>query len=201
MRRTTPTPQSRSGTLLSMLSLLGACAHAGTPHATAPVDPARVTAANREVDDGLRRFQCEVVGEGCPDDAEWVGCSGAGATWCVQRAWITLATTFVRFADVRCGDAPDVVAARSAFERARAEADARTEVYASALSRDAAGQPEWADEVGRRESEAEASVAQATARAAAVLRGCEHRDDRLTEVATWLSGRDTQAIPPWAPMR
>jgi hypothetical protein len=141
------------------------------------------------------------VGEGCPAGAEGSGCAGTGATWCVQRAWIALATTLVRFADARCGDAPAVRAARAAFERARAEADARTAAYAGALSRDAAGSPEGAGDVDPRESEAEASVAEATARAAAVLRGCERRDDRLTEVAAWLSGRDVQAISPWPPMR
>lgn len=146
----------------------------------------------------MRRY---ILGDGLRPDLDGdYGCSGTGATHCVETTWLDLAGAVAAFARARCEAAPDAPAL-AAYERARAVSEREMEAMTSALQRYSA-RPGERTEARLRAAEARAQGAneRTAERAGDALRACG-AGRRYEAFADWLPTRDTDAIPRWPSLR
>ncbi len=94
--------------------------------------PLSLPAADHRVREDLARVRRYILGDGLRPDVDGdYGCSGTGATRCVETTWLDLAGAVAAFAGARCGAAP-AAPALAAYERARARQEMEAMTFSAA---------------------------------------------------------------------
>ncbi len=164
--------------------------------------PWPLVAADRGVRRAFTDLRRNILGEGLHPEVDGIyGCSGGGATHCVETVWLDLGDAVAAYARARCSDDPSVVGALTRYDAARASSEREMAAMRVALEREST-RPGPSAEQGLRAAEQRVAGAneRAAERAADALRACRTENSYVT-VADWLPSRDTHRVPRWPTLR
>jgi hypothetical protein len=164
--------------------------------------PWPLLAADRGVSTAFSQLRRDILGQGIrPVPGGDYGCSGSGATHCVETVWLDLGDAVAAFARARCPEVPAAGAALADYDRSRSAAEREMAAMRVVLERDSLRQTP-ATEARLRSAELRAMAANGRAAelAAVALRACRSGSG-YAAVADWLPSRDTDRIPRWPTLR
>lgn len=164
--------------------------------------PWPLLAADRGVRRAFTDLRRNILGEGLHPEVDGIyGCSGSGATHCVETVWLDLGDAVAAFARARCGDLPSVVGALTRYDAARASSEREMAAMRVALERESTRPgPSAEQRLLAAEQRATGANERAAERAAEALRACR-TENAYFAVADWLPSRDTHRMPRWPTLR